>query len=157
MTARAGTLALLAASTLALAACGGDEEETTSGAGASAGGEAAVEATWADFFQAVEKGDGAAACEELSEPLAAPNEVNLQLGSPLPGGPSCEDTLSDEDGAIGLAAGGTEELIELEVSGDTASGVAGAAQPTFAVEDGEWKVSSLFGVLPESDPNYEAP
>jgi hypothetical protein len=136
--------AALAACALLVAACGGDEE--TSATPSPADAEAAIEETWAAFVAAAAKGDGQAACAELSEELARPNELNFQIGSAVEGGPSCEDTIAAEDAFL---TGLNEEFAELEVEGTTASGIAGAAKPTFAETDGEWKITSIFGVQPE--------
>ncbi len=143
-------LALAIAGVALLSGCGGDSTTTSSTSDASpADDRAAIEKTWAAFADAVEKGDGDAACAELSDELARPNEFNRQLGSPVAGGPSCQDVLSDKDATLSFAAGLSPELIEVEIDGDTATAIAGAAKPTFADEDGEWKVTSVFGVLPE--------
>ncbi|HEX6116258.1 MAG TPA: hypothetical protein VFY99_04110 [Solirubrobacterales bacterium] len=145
------TRAVLAvASAILLSACGGGDSTTEDRAEQSpAEAEAAIEETWAAFADAVEKGDGATACAELSDRLAEPNEMNLQLGSPLRGGPGCEETLGDRDATLSFAAGLSAEFAELEVDGATASGVAGAAHPTFAESGGKWEITSVFGQLPE--------
>lgn len=134
-----------------LAACGGDGSptETSTAEATPAEAEAAVEETWRAFVRALERGDGQAACAELSDRMAAPNELNRQLGSPLPSGPSCEETASDKDATLSLLAGIGPEFVELEVDGATASGIAGAAKPTFAEAGGEWELTSLFGLSPE--------
>jgi hypothetical protein len=144
------TTAALAIALLAFAGCGDDSsDETSTSTTAPADAEAAIEETWATFVAAAQKGDGQAACAELSDELARPGEVNFQLGSILPGGPSCEETLSDKQATASFIAGLPEDFAELTVDGTTADGVAGAAKPTFAESDGEWEITSFFGVLPE--------
>ena len=147
-------LALLAAvaAVTPLAGCGG---EGTSGSADSADAEAAVEQAWADFYAAAEERDGEAACAVVSDALAAPGEMQLQLGAPGAGGPSCEETMASDDAATALQTNAGAELENLTVDGATASGEVGAAKPTFAVEDGEWKLTSLSGVPPGADPSSD--
>jgi hypothetical protein len=109
----------------------------------------AIEEAWATFVDAVEEGDGGAACAELSEDLARPNEANFQIGSPVPGGPSCEDTFDDKGALASFAAGLDPEFAELNIEGATADGVSAATKPTFAETGGEWRITSFYGVLPE--------
>jgi hypothetical protein len=141
----------LAIALLALAGCDGDDSsnEASTPAATPADAEAAVEETWATFVGAAQKGDGQVACAGLSEELARPGEVNFQLGSILPGGPSCEETLSDKQATASFTAALPEDFAELTVDGATADGIAGVAKPTFAETDGEWEITSFFGVLPE--------
>ena len=142
-------LIALAAGAALVAGCGGGDSETSTSTASAADAEAAIEETWAAFVGAAQKGDGEAACAELSEELARPNEANFQLGSPLPGGPSCEDTLGDKQALASFTAGLPSDFAELNVDGKTADGIAGAAKPTFAEADGEWEITSFFGVQPE--------
>lgn len=147
-------LALLAsvAAVALLAGCGGEDGEDASATADSADAEATVEQLWADFYAAVEERDGAAACAVVSDALAAPGEMQLQLGAPGGSGPSCEETMASDDAATALQTNAGAELEELTVDGATASGEVGAAKPTFAFEDGEWKLTSLSGVPPGADP-----
>jgi hypothetical protein len=135
-----------------LAACGGDDStssNSTAPAAPPADAEAAIEETWAAFVRGVKEGDGAAACAELSDELARPNEANYAIGSLVPGGPSCEDTFNDKQATLSFAAGLPKDFAELTVDGTTADGIAGAAKPTFAETDGEWEITSFYGVAPE--------
>ena len=132
-----------------LVACGGDESTSSTSATSPADSEAAIEATWAAFAKAIHEGDGEAACAELSDELARPGEANFALGASLPGTPTCEETLGDEQAMASFAAGLPEDFAELNVDGGTADGIAGAAKPTFAETDGDWEITSFFGVLPE--------
>jgi len=133
---------------IVLTACGGDDGTSSTTAGA-ADAEAAIEETWGAFVRAVDEGDGEAPCTELSDELARPNEANYALGSLVPGGPSCEETLSDKQALLSFSAGLENDFAELNVDGTTADGIAGAAKPTFAESDGEWRITSFFGVPPE--------
>ena len=143
-------MAAVAIALLAHAGCGNDSgDDTSTSTMAPADAEAAIEESWATFVTATQKADGEAACAELSDELARPGEVNFQLGSILPGGPSCEETLSDGQATASFTSALPEDFAELTVDGDTADGVAGAAKPTFAESDGEWEITSFFGVLPE--------
>ena len=147
---RIAALLAIAGAVCALAACGGGDDATTSTSTMSqADAEAAIEETWSTFVEATEKGDGEAACAELSEELAAPNEVNFSLGAPVPGGPSCEDTIADKEALASFVAGLDPEFAELNVDGTTADGISAAAKPTFEEVDGEWVITSFFGVPPE--------
>ena len=149
MTSRTPLAALLVAAALGLAACGDDSgDETATTAASPAEAEAAIEEAWAAFIDALEQGDGEAACAELSARMAEPNELNRQLGAPLPGGPACEEVAGDKNATLSFLAGTGPDFVELEVEGETANGIAGAAKPTFAAEDGDWVVTSLFGALP---------
>lgn len=151
--ARGLTVPLVAAAVLA--GCGGDDAETTPGGGDPAGDEAAVEQVWADFYAAAEEGDGAAACAELSDELAAPGEMELQLALSAEEPSPCEETMASSAAATSLRTNAGEELEEITVDGEIASGAVGAAKPTFAVEDGQWKLTSLSGVPPTSDPSSD--
>lgn len=141
-------VALVVAGLAVLAGCGGGEDISMSTSDP-ADAEAAIEEAWVNFVEAVDEGDGQAACAELSEELARPGEVNFQIGSVLPGGPGCEETLSDKQATASFTAGLTEDFAELNVDGATADGIAGAAKPTFSESGGEWEITSFFGVLPE--------
>ena len=141
-------LALLAAG------CGGDDsadpDGATTKAATPADAEAAIEEVWAAFVEGVETGDGEAACAGLSEDLARPNEANFQLGAGVPGGPSCAETFADKQAMASFASGLSPDFAELNVEGTTADGISGAAKPTFAETDGEWEITSFYGVLPEA-------
>ena len=134
-----GPVVATALAAFAIAACGGDDP----------GGEEAVTASWADLRTAIDEGDGAAACARLGESLAAPGGLNQQFGLPQSAGATCEELV--EEPAINpiLSEGMAAELEDVTIDGETASGDAGAARPTFAAEDGEWKVTSFFGAPPE--------
>lgn len=112
----------------ALGACGGDSEED------------AVREAVEEFVAAVRDGDGAAACELLTDEA-------LETA----GGARCERAL----GRIGDAVAPEVEITDIRVQGDRATAEAGAAgggedevrsQPLdFVKEDDEWKIASFGG------------
>ena len=144
-------LAVAIAAAALLSACGGDDSTTSKSdvVATPADAEAAIEEVWAAFVKGVETGDGEAACAGLSEDLARPNEANFQLGAGVPGGPSCAETFADKQALASFASGLSPDFAELNVEGTSADGISGAAKPTFAETDGEWEITSFFGVLPE--------
>jgi hypothetical protein len=145
---RRATAIAIGVAVLGLAACGGGSGSSTSTV-SPAEAETAIEETWAAFVQAVTRGDGEAACAELSDELARPGEVNFAIGAQVPGDPSCEDTFADTEALASFAAGLPKDFAELTVEGTTADGIAGAAKPTFEEVDGQWVITSFYGVLPE--------
>ena len=87
--------------------------------------------------------DGETACAQLSTE-AADGGLAREVG--LPAGNGCEEMLGGVGGgAVVVPLDVGETLENVTVEGGTATGEAGAANPTFVDEDGEWKVETLYG------------
>ena len=116
---------------MALAGCGGGE---------SADDEANVAETWTEFADAALAQDGEAACARLSTE-AADGGLAREIG--LPPAEGCEEQFVATAAIVQLDV--SQALENVTVDGDSATAEAGAVNPTFVEEDGEWKVESLDG------------